>query len=298
VASVFDRARWVYTNVSYALKVFCHPRETAAAVQHHLGRIQGTCPRPTAHGVICFACDERFLERFGYNFIWSCYEHAPACSVHVHLYEPSALTLRRLHALQAHVSALQLSYTYEREIDFGRLPGGRGKYYAAFRFVAARKILQESKSLLLWLDADSLIMHGMQPLFAAARQHDVGLYFRLRKRTLNKKVAAFCAIFNYTPPSLAFLDSYAGITLKLHQHYPATRTHFWFDQSGLYCAYVLSKLKGKVSFYAVGKNVVDYDFAANAYIWTAKGERKQEEAFLQESQRLREQYAATLESPG
>ena len=295
MSTYVERTRWWFAHVSSSLSVLLHPQECAQAVQRHLSRIQGVFPHENAHGVIFFACNDPYLERFGYNLIWSCYENARHCGVHVHLYEPSAHVLRHLASLREQVSDLQLSYTYEYDLDLGRLPE-RGMYYTAFRFVAARKIMEESQSLLVCLDADSLIRHSLQPVIADACQHDVGLYFRLQKRRLTKKIAGFCVIFTPTPQALTFLNFFAGLSIKFQQHYPGTRAHFWFDQSGLYCSYVLSKLTARVSFYSIGKSVVDDEFSENACIWTAKGKQKKNAVFLQESCRLREQYGAALDS--
>jgi hypothetical protein len=297
MAYFLARLKWLYFHVFYTLSVLLHPQESATAVNNYIARIKGIFPRTNANGVIFFACDAQFMERFGYSLIFSCYETARECGVHVHLYEPSAAILRHLAALKEHFSDLKLSYTYEEEIDFGSLPE-RGMYYAAFRFVAARKIMEESQSLLVCLDADSLIKNSMQQVIASARQHDVGLYFRLKKRQVHKKIAAFCFIFNYTKKSLAFLNFVSGLSIKFLQHYPSIRPdlHFYFDQSGLYFSYLWTKLRERVSFYTVGKRVVDYEFSAATCIWTAKGKRKEDEVFLQESRRIWEKYAAALNS--
>jgi len=265
------------------------------AVNRHVARIKGVFPRENANGVIFFACNDPFMERFGYSLILSCYENARQCGVHVHLYEPSADILRHLAALRENLRDLKLSYTYEYDIDFGKLPE-HGIYYTAFRFVTVKKIIEESKSLIVCLDADSLLMHSLQPVIADARQYDVGLYCRLKKRRFNKKIAAFCVIFNHTQKSLAFINFFAGIAIKFQQKYPTIRTHFWFDQSGLYFSYLFSKLKDRLSFYTIGKSVVDYEFSDQAYIWTAKGKRKKDEVFLQESRRIRDKYATVLGS--
>ncbi|HJY81601.1 MAG TPA: hypothetical protein VKK81_11030, partial [Candidatus Binatia bacterium] len=102
--------------------------------------------------------------------------------------------------------------------------------------------------------------------------------------------------FNNTKQSLAFLNFFSGIAIKCQKQYPETRTHFWFDQSGLYFSYLFSKGRERVSFYSVGKSIVDYEFSEKACIWTAKGKRKRDEIFLKESRRLREKYAAALDS--
>ena len=283
----------MYWHGRYALSVLLHPQKSAMAVDNYLARIKGSFPRANANGVIFFACDAQFMEQFGYNLIFSCYETARECGVHVHLYEPSAAILRHLAALKEHFSDLKLSYTYEEEIDFGSLPE-RGMYYTAFRFVVAKKIGEESHSLLVCLDADSLIMHSVQQVLAAARQHDVGLYFRLKKREVRKKIAAFCVIINHTQPALDFVTFFSGLALKFHRHYPHLHSSPWIDQSGLYVAYLWSKLRERVSFYTIDKRVVDYEFSAAACIWTAKGKRKEEAVFLQESRRIREKYDAAL----
>ena len=139
-------------------------------------------------------------------------------------------------------------------------------------------------------------MHSVQQVIADARQHDVGLYFRLKKREVHKKIAAFCVLVNHTQPALDFITFFSGLALKFHQQYPSTRSHFWIDQSGLYIAYLWSKLRERVSFYTVDKRMVDYEFSANACIWTAKGKRKKDTVFLRESQRILEKYAATPHS--
>lgn len=289
------RLQWLYFHGRYALSVLLYPQDSATAVHRHMSRIKGIFPRENANGVIFFACDAHFMERFGYSLILSCYETARECGVHVHLYEPSAAILRHLAALSEHFSDLHLSYTYEEEIDFGKLPE-RGMYYTAFRFVAAKKISEESKSLLVCLDADSLIMHSVQQVIATAQQHDVGLYFRLQKKKVYKKIAAFCVLVNHTQPARDFLAFFAGLALKFHHHYPSLGYSVWIDQSGLYVAFLWGKLRETVSFFTVDKRVVDYEFSAEACIWTAKGKQKKDAVFLQESHRLREKYAAALNS--
>jgi hypothetical protein len=169
-------------------------------------------------------------------------------------------------------------------------------YYTAFRFVAAKKISEESKSLLVCVDADSLIMHSLQQAIADARQHDVGLYFRLKKRALHKKIAAFCVLVNHTQPALDVLSLCSGLVLKFHHRYPRLRSSPWIDQSGLYVAYLWSTLRGTVSFYTVDNCMVDYEFSARACIWTAKGKQKEEAVLLTASHRILEKYAAALPS--
>ena|GEM_PF-5369150 len=288
-----DRARWLYFHGRYALRVLLYPQENATAINNYMSRIKGGFPGENVNGVIFFACDDQFMERFGYSLIFSCYEIARECSVHVHLYEPSTAILRRLAAMKDQFGDLKLSYTYEEGINFGSLPE-RGMYYTAFRFVVAKKISEESQSLLVCLDADSLIMNSLRQVIISARQHDVGLYFRLHKRQVHKKIAAFCVIVNHTKPARDFLTFFAGLALKFHQHYPRIRSPFWIDQSGLYVAYLWGKLKERVSFYAIGNRVVDYEFSAAACIWTAKGRRKKDVGFLQESRKIKEKYTAAL----
>jgi hypothetical protein len=295
VSYFLDRVKWFNFHVSCSLSVLLNPKESAKAVNRHLLRIKGVFPRENANGIIFFACNDQFMKRFGYSLIFSCYETARECGVHVHLYEPSSDILRHLAALKEHFSDLKLSYTYETEIDFGSLPE-RGMYYTTFRFVAAKKISEESQSLMVCLDADSLIMNSLQQVIATARQHDVGLYFRLKKRRITKKIAAFCVIFNHTQRALAFINFFSAIAIQFQKNYPRTRTNFWFDQSSLYFSYLFSKLRERVSFSSIGKSVVDYEFSDKACIWTAKGKRKNDEVFLKESRRILDKYAAALDS--
>src|SRR6476469_3555869 len=94
-----DRARWLYFHGLYALSVLRSPQESATAVNNYMSRIKGGFPRQNANGVIFFACDDQFMERFGYSLIFSCHETARECGAHVHLYEPSAATLGHLAAM-------------------------------------------------------------------------------------------------------------------------------------------------------------------------------------------------------
>jgi hypothetical protein len=283
-----ERAEWFSLHVMHSFEVLRHAQESADAIARHLSRIKGASPSPNRNGVIFFACDTVFMERFGSALISSCYENARQCSVHVHLYEPTPAILLAVETMRAKFSDMPLSYTYEDDIDFGALPD-RGMYYAAFRFVAVRKFLAESQSLFVCLDADSLIVKSPQPLIAEARKRDVGLCFRLSRRRLNKKVLAFCVAFNPTPGAIEFLDLFAAIALKFRRHYLPFRSGFYFDQSGLYFAYLISRL-WRSTFCAIRKSVVDYDFAQQACIWTAKGVRKNDPVFLAESRRMIDKY--------
>lgn len=284
-----ERAEWFYLHVVHSLDVLRHPERSTAAVAGHLARIKGTSPSANPNGVIFFACDPSFMERFGAALISSCYAHARECSVHVHLYQPTAAVLHDMEAMRATFHDMPLSYTYEDEIDFGALPD-RGMYYTAFRFVAVRKLVEESRSPFICLDADSLIINSPQPIIAAVRKRDVGLCFRRHRRRLNKKILAFCVAFNHTPGAIAFLDLFAALALKFRRHYIPFRSGFYFDQSGLYFSYLINRARLRSTFCAIRKTVVDYDFGPGACIWTAKGVRKNDPVFVDESRRIVNQY--------
>jgi hypothetical protein len=283
-----ERAKWFYLNVVHAVDVLRNAEENADAIARHLSRIKGASPSANPNGVIFFACDTSFMERFGAALISSCYENARQCTVHVHLYEPTPAILHDVEAMRTKFGDMPLSYTYEDDIDFGALPD-RGMYYTAFRFVALRKLVEESRSLFICLDADSLVINSPQPVIGEVGKRDVGLCFRLQRRRLNKKILAFCVAVNHTPGALEFLDLFAAIALKFRRHYIPFRSGFYFDQSGLYFAYLISRLWWS-TFCSIRKTVVDYDFAPHACIWTAKGARKNDPVFLEESRRMINKY--------
>jgi len=288
IPAFVERAQWFWLHVAHALDAIRRPAPYAQRFRQHLTRIKGAAPAPNPHAIIFFAADPRFMERFGFALIASCYAQARECGVHVHLYAPTPEILQRLRAAQAACPDMQISHTYEDEIDYGELPD-RGMYYTAFRFIALRKLLEDSRSLFICLDADSLIVHSLQPLIAEARRCDVGLYFRLSRRHLNKKIAAFCVIANHTAGALQFLDVFTAIALTFHRHYRRFRSNFYFDQSALYASYLIARLRRRSTFYAVRKTAVDYDFGDEASIWTAKGIRKHDQRFLDESRRMIDQ---------
>jgi hypothetical protein len=285
VPAFVERAHWFSLHVAHSLDALRHPAVHAQRFQQHLARIKGMAPAPNPHAVIFFAADSGFMQRFGFALIASCYEHARECGVHVHLYAPTPEILQRLGAAQGACAGMQISYTYEDEIDYGTLPD-RGMYYTAFRFVALRKLLEDSRSLFICLDADSLVVNSLQAMIADARRCDMGLYFRLSRRHLNKKIAAFCVIANHTAGALQFLDLFAAIAMTFHRHYRPFRSNFYFDQSALYASYLIARLRWRSTFYAIAKTAVDYDFGNQACIWTAKGMRKHDQRFLDESRRM------------
>ena len=280
-----ERVEWAYFNWLYSLAVLVNPQASATAVENHLSRIKGTSPRPNDVGVMFFACDDRFMARFGYSLICSCYENAREYGVHVHLYEPSTETLRQLESLRETLPGIDLSYTYEDRVDLGTLPE-IGMYYTAFRFLVVKKIIEEARSMIVCLDADSLVRKSPHHAISCARLHDVGLYFRLAKHRLNKNIGAFCVLFNNTPKASRFLDLLCGIAIKFRDRYPRFRSRFYFDQSGLYLSYLLSRLKDRVSFYTVRDYVIDYELSDGSCIWTAKGRRKGDAVFLTEGRRM------------
>jgi hypothetical protein len=283
-----ERAQWFSLLVMHSLDVLRHAQESSDAVARHLTRIKGVSPSANSNGVIFFACDSSFMKRFGLALISSCYENARECSVHVHLFQPTSEILHDVEAAQAKFGDMPLSYTYEDAIDFGALPD-RGMYYTAFRFVAVRKLVEESQSLFICLDADSLIVNSPHALIVELGKRDVGLCLRLHRRHVNKKILAFCVAFNHTPGAIAFLDLFAAISLKFRRHYVPFRSGFYFDQSGLHFAYLISRL-WRSTFYSIRKTAVSYDFAPHACIWTAKGVRKNNPVFLEESRRLIDKY--------
>jgi hypothetical protein len=280
-----ERVQWFSLHVAHSLDAVRHPAAHAQRFHEHVARIKGAAPLSNPHAIIFFAADPRFMERFGFSLIASCYAQARECGVHVHLYDPTPEILQRLRAAQAACAGMHISYTYEDEIDYGALPD-RGMYYTAFRFVALRKLLEDARSLFICLDADSLVVSSLQPMIAEARRCDVGLYFRLSRRHLNKKIAAFCVIANHSPGALQFLDVFAAIAMTFHRRYRRFRSNFYFDQSALYVSYLIARLRRRSTFYSIRKTAVDYDFCDQACIWTAKGMRKHDQRFLDESRRM------------
>src|SRR5262249_33634983 len=113
VRYVVARLKWLGCHVSYTLRLLCDPQDSVMAINNYLARIKGMPPCPNPNGIIFFACDTRFMEQFGYSLLFSCYEHARACGVHIHLYEPSDAVLQKLAALSVQFPDMRVSYTYE-----------------------------------------------------------------------------------------------------------------------------------------------------------------------------------------
>src|SRR5215470_3294650 len=117
-----QRATWLSLHLVHSMDAVLHTDRHAEVLARHLSRIKGVSPRPNPNGVIFFACDAHFMERFGWALICSCYENARECGVHVHLYEPTPRIMTDLDAMRAQLGDMHLTYTYEDGIDFGALP--------------------------------------------------------------------------------------------------------------------------------------------------------------------------------
>jgi hypothetical protein len=280
------RISWLLLNWSYALRTQMHCSSIPGDVARFNSRFLGTAPGQNSAGVLFFACDERYMEKFGYSLILSCHENAPECGVHVHLYEPSSATMRKLSLLQKRLSS-NLSYTFEKNIDFGTLPDRRW-YYTAFRFLVAKKISEESSSLVICVDADSLVRKSLQPIVELGRTQDVGLFYRSNKRGLRKKIGAFCVVLNNTPGCFDFINFYGGIILKFWSNYP--RFSWPFDQSALYLSFLRSRLQHRTSLWHLDDSAVGFEFPNEACIWTAKGRQKNDQMFIKDAHRILDKF--------
>lgn len=207
------------------------------------------------------SCDVIYFKRFGKSFVKSAIAHNN--HVHVHIINPEIGLERIDHPL--------VTYSFEEGGPDSR------EYYASNRFFIAPEILlsnQQHDMKLLILDIDCVIREKIQLPDSA-----VALYFRKpfgsndweRRGT---RVAAGAVMYDNT--AWLFAQRVADRIREL--------PHYWFvDQVALAETFDEFSMSINVHDFATDTiPVMDWEFSEESPIWTAKGDRKNNEIFLRE----------------
>lgn len=234
-----------------------------------LNFIGGEPPRKHKPGLLLACCDEVYYARFATTLIETAKRNSPNQHVHIHVYQPSQAWKSKASRVVGSNSGLSLSWEDSRRNPFEN--GGKDHiYFAAARFAVARRIVEQSRSAVLVMDIDGLIVRSLDEPFAAFEDHDVGL---IRRRTVKpwQKNAAGAVLIQPTQNGIEFIRRVADV---LHRVL-AQKPEFHVDQMVIHSVYRSFRLSSKrLRVFPLTQAFADWDFLPDSYIWSAKGDRK------------------------
>lgn len=260
---------WLALQVALAVRKPCEPCNV------HMNFIGGEPPRAHAPGIVLACCDGAYYRRFAPTLIETARRNSPNQHVHVHVYEPDETWKAEAREAAAAHDKLTLSWEDSRRNPFG--DAGRNYiFYAAGRFAVARRIVEQSRSPVLIVDTDGLIVRPLDEPFASFEGYDVGLIRRRTWKPWQKNLAAALLV----EPTQDGIDFIARVADVLHMVL-ARKPEFHVDQMvihGVDRAFASSASGLRV--YPLTKAFADWEFLPDSYIWSAKGDRKLEFADL------------------
>jgi hypothetical protein len=240
------------------------------------------------------ACDSEYFDAFGKTFVHSTAANSDHL-MHVHLYNP------RLDQI-AHCEAVKnLTYTYEyvtadlfaaaaqnlestsHAVHYERSLTAMKKsndanltvriqktYYACARFVRLWEMIAPDAQVLA-VDSDAVV-RGKIPALA-----DQDFYIHHISGNKARYLAGGVMLSGRTA-GYQFLSEYAQ---QLQKHINSDYLYWSLDQD------VLDHIVPQYSWGNLPKTYIDWDMNPNSYIWTAKGQRKDHAAFVNEQQKYK-----------
>lgn len=220
-----------------------------------LGDLYGELP---LGDTLLAACDSHYL-----------HQHVPALvasadragnNLHVHVVNPTAADWAWVTRLKLGVDSIRFTVT-GHDCMVSEDSEIRRAQYACSRFMVAPVIMEATRSRMLIIDADCIIMRHID--FPDA---DLGLFLRPHEEPALQVAAGVVYV---TPDAYGFLK-----TVQLTLESNAMR---WFiDQLVLHAVYQQTSVRERCRFIELDQSLMDWEFVEGACIWTGKGKRKYE----------------------
>jgi hypothetical protein len=247
--------------------------------------IAGTCHYTDFF--IYSACDEHYFDEFGRAFVNSIHANS-STPVHLHLFNPRPdqlefCTQHNVSVSYEHVP-LQLfeeaaqnvikSDQYTRTLtamqkgnDRSVVDRMRKTYYACARFIRLHTIVNSS---VLALDVDAIVRQHIGPL---DHKHDLYLH-----RIFGKKARCLAGgiYLNGSVLSKKFMHEYA---VELQSSLEADCVYWGVDQD------LLDSIVPRYNYGQLPSGLIDWHMNADSAVWTAKGNRKSLEVFVNEQKK-------------
>lgn len=260
----------------------------------HIPTLEGKCDQT---GLFVFtACDTHYFEEFGRTIVRSIQKNTQM-GIHLHLYSPSQSQLDWCHG-QPQVSVTHEHVTrdmfapaaaqWQGELDQVRADqlrrtqtamqkGGdrdlvdrmQKTYYACARFVRLQQIIS-SNSTVLAIDSDAVVRSNI-PLLPPGP--DLYIHY------ISGRKARYLAGGLWLPggePGYRFMTEYAAL---LTQHIQQDQLYWGLDQD------LLCQVVPRYQSAQLPASYIDWEMRDHSPVWTAKGQRKELEIFVNEQKK-------------
>jgi hypothetical protein len=234
--------------------------------------LEGVLPGPQAQGIIFTSCDEVYFHRYGLNFVRSAIERSGEQAVHLHLFDPSPMSLGLMERTAAKAAAGPVTFSWERT-DLARDAPGTplGRYCVLVRFVRLWQALRASGSPILALDTDAVVRRSFTAAMADHRGDDVALFLRPTASREWRRALAAALLAAPTELGRRFMrDCAASMAALLGQE-----THTSVDQLVIYL--VWRWYRRRMNGFHCGRltqTYSDWAYRDDSLVWHAKGHRK------------------------
>jgi hypothetical protein len=216
---------------------------------------------PAREPCIYTACDSEYFSQFAPAFIHSALANS-GWPLHLHLYNPTESQLAQLYTIP------NLSVTWEHlplaDLDPSVLPA----YYAAARFIRLAQVF--GNHAVFCMDIDAVVRSTVPKLSTRA-----DLYLH-RISTQPRRFLAGGVYLNSTQGGHQFIQQFAD---QLSTVILANSLSWGSDQR------VLNTVALGYKLALLPKSLVDWDLHQHSSVWTAKGARKNQMAFVAEQAR-------------
>jgi hypothetical protein len=158
----------------------------------------------------------------------------------------------------------------------GHLYSEEQAYSAKIRMVDIYNLLQNTTEDVLSLDADSIVRKSLSKMYSVLGNKDILIKQTTYTKKTHYKIKAGVILTQNTPNSLKFF--------KEVKSYLETNNNMftWFsEQIGLYNAYKLNIAQ----LAQLPDSYIDWNFNDESIIWTAKGDTKNNQTYINEEQK-------------
>lgn len=221
--------------------------------------------------LIFTACDNGYLD-YASSLVRSVDLFSPGFAFVLHLINPDSNSLERVQQLRNKLRFTRLSVSFER-IDLSELDQGQQRvYFASARFPQLSRLLVQTKTPILSLDADSLIVNPIDLNFSDKLDAEVVIVRRHLKAGLAEQLAVATGSIWFKPTEnvCKFVDA---ISKQVDEHLKEHRLKWFLDQIIFYRQ--MQQHSKVVRFYNLKRKYADWDFSEGSIVWAGKGPRKE-----------------------
>ena len=207
-----------------------------------------------------FACDNNYLLNHGISCLNSAIKTNN--NIHCHVLNPKKDTIKKIQKMMTESDLI--SFSTSQETDTNKLNPG---YYTNMRFDLIDDLFKYSNKIAI-IDTDSIFLKNAMNVF----EYDICIHER-NLSDPNEKARVLTGFVLINKACIKFIE-----TLKKERK--AIGVYWFSDQIAV--ARTIIKYKEcqeflKIKYCKIPLSYIDYTFQNNSYIWSGKGERKNED---------------------